>query len=81
MKANYSFKHWFNDDNEIELIPYIDVGLGEKTFDEVDETLHQVLAPVFEQHNERFTHYTQNTVVNNDYDYPSFDFRGTEMVG
>jgi hypothetical protein len=67
MRTNYKFTHWFNDDNEIELIPCVDVGLTPRTFDEVDETLHQVLAPVFERHNERFTHYTQNTVISNDY--------------
>ena len=80
MRTNYTFRHWFNDDDEIELIPCVDVGLKPTTIDEVDETLHQVLAPVFEQHHKRFTHYTQNTVVNNDYAYPSPYTRGTEMV-
>ena len=27
MKTTYKFKHWFNADNEIELIPCVDVGL------------------------------------------------------
>lgn len=80
MKVNYKISHWFNEDNEIALIPQVLLNGTPKTFDEVDETLHQVLAPVFEQHKERFTHYSQNTVVNNDYNYPCSHSRATEMV-